>query len=168
MSYFLFGSFNLIYDKKILQQVKSYASKKNVYIWFSKEITFYKEIQRMLEEQKSDGNIIFAITSENQPRNSSDVLFPFDKFASDVLFADESRNFYKQCCRNNIDILFDCLKNLMGSLHIRQAEIFVVEGYDDIFRRKECNLDEMKKDLLYQIEEKSFINSCIYHVSYLP
>ncbi len=94
MSYFLFGSFNSTYDKDLLQQVKSYANEKNIYIWFSEEITFYKEIQRMLEEQKSEGSIKFAITSENEPCNSSDVLFPFDKVANDVLFADESRSFY--------------------------------------------------------------------------
>ncbi len=165
MSYFLFGSFNSTYDKELLHQVKSYANEKNIYIWFSEEITFYKEIQRMLEEQKSDGNIKFAITSENQPRNSSDVLFPFDKIASDVLFADESRSFYKQCCRDNIDILFDCLKKMIDSLHIIQAEIFVVEGYDDIFRKKICSIDEVKQDLLCQIEDKVTLDSCIYYVS---
>lgn len=165
MSYFLFGSFNSVYDKELLEQVKSYASEKNIYIWFNEEITFYQEIHRMLEEQKSGGNINFAITSENQTRNSSDVLFPFDKFSSDVLFADESRNFYKQCCRDNINILFDCLKNLINSLYIRQAEIFVVEGYDDIFRKKVCSIDELKQDLLCQIEDKVSIESCIYHVT---
>lgn len=165
MSYFLFGSFDSTYDKELIQQVKSYANEKNIYMWFNEEITFYKEIQRMLEEQESDGDSIFAITSENQPRNSSDALFPFDKFSSDVLFADKSRNFYKQCCRDNIRILFDCLKNLIDSLHIRQVEIFVVEGYDDIFQKKVCNIDELKQDLLCQIEDKVSIESCIYGVS---
>lgn len=42
--------------------------------------------------------LAFAITSRNQPRNSSDVLFPFDKFTNEMLFSDESRNFYKKCC----------------------------------------------------------------------
>ena len=90
----------------------------------------------MLIEQESKGNTKFVITSKNQPCNSSDVLFPFDKYTNEVLFADKSRNFYKKCCRENIDILFDCLKNLINLLHIKQIEIFVVEGYDDNFRRK--------------------------------
>ena len=165
MSYFLFGSFESVYDKELLEQVKSYAFERSVYIWFGEEIAFYKEIHRMLEEQKSGGNIKFAITSENQPCSSSDVLFPFDKFSSDVLFADESRNFYKQCCRDNINILFDCLKKLIDILHNRQVEIFVVEGYDDVFRKEVCNLEELKQDLLCQIEDKVSIESCIYHVS---
>ena len=165
MSYFIFGSFYSTYDKEILQQVKSYANEKNIYIWLCEEITFYKEIQRMIEEQKSYGNIMFAITSEKQPRNSSDVLFPFDKFTSDVLFADESREFYKQCCRDNLDILFDCLKKLIDSLHVRYVEIFVVEGYDDIFRKEVCSIDELKRDLLCQIEDNVSIDSCIYCVN---
>lgn len=165
MSYFLFGSFNSAHDRELLQQAKLYANERNIYIWFGEEITFYKEIQRMLEEQKSDGKIKFAITSENQPHNSSDVLFPFDKFSSDELFADKSRNFYKQCCRDNMDILLNCLKNLMDLLHIRYVEIFVVEGYDNVFQKKVCNVDELKRDLLFQIEEKVSLDSCIYCVS---
>jgi hypothetical protein len=43
-------------------------------------------------------------------------------------------------------------------------EIFVAEGYDDGFERKKCTLDEMKKDLLSQIEKTSFIDSCIYQI----
>ena len=161
---FLFGSFNSVHDRELLEQVKSYTSEKNIYIWFNEEITFSKEIHEMLEEQKSDGNVKFAITSENQPCNSSDVLFPFDKFSSDVLFEDKSRNFYKQCCMDNINVLFDCLKNLKDSLHVEQAEIFVVEGYDDIFQKKVCNIDELKQDLLSQIENNVSIESCIYCV----
>ena len=165
MSYFLFGSFSSVYDKELLEKVKSYAFEKKIYIWFDEEITFYQEIHRMLEEQKSGGNIQFAITSENQPCNSSDVLLPFDKFSSDVLFTDASRNFYKQCCRDNINVLFDCLKKLIDSSHNRQVEIFVVEGYDDIFQKKVCSIDEFKQDLLCQIEDRVVIESCIYFVS---
>jgi hypothetical protein len=162
MSYFLFGSFNSTFDKELIEHVKLYANEKNIYIWFGEEITFYKDIHRMLEEQKSEGNIKFAITSKNQPSNSSDVLFPFDKYDSDVLFSNESRDFYNQCCRENIDILFDCLKKLIVTLHVRQADIFVVEGYDDIFQKKVCNIDKLKQDLLCQIEDKVSIVSCIY------
>lgn len=120
----------------------------------------------MLIEQKSKGSIKFAVTSENQPYNSSDVLFPFDKFTNEVLFADESRDTFKRCCRNNIDLLFDCLKKLAGLFHIKQGEIFVVEGYDDAFQNKVCSVDEMKRDLLLQIVDEVSIDSCIYHVTW--
>lgn len=164
MSYFVFGTFSSIFEKKSIEQVRSFANGKNIFIWFGEEISFYKDINRMIEEQKSNGNIKFAITSKNQPRNSSDVLFPFDKFDSEVLFADKSRAFYKQCCRDNIEILFSCLKKLINTLHIKKIDIFVVEGYDDVFKKKMCSIDELKQDLLYQIEDKVLIDSCIYYV----
>jgi hypothetical protein len=164
MSYFLFGTFNTLYDKKLFQQVKTYGQEKDIYVWFNEEITFYNDIQRMLEEQNSNGNIKFAITSINQPCNSSDVLFPFDKFTNEVLFADESRSFFRKCCRENLEILFSFLKKMIEVLYIKQEEIFIVGGYDDIFQKKMCSIDEMKKDILLQVEEKVFIDSCIYYV----
>lgn len=60
--------------------------------------------------------------------------------------------------------VFDCLKNLTEVLNPLRMEIFVAEGYDDGFERKKCTLDEMKKDLLSQIEKTSFIDSCIYQI----
>lgn len=165
MSYFLFGTFNAIYNEDMLQQIKASAKEKGIYIWFNDEKEIYNEIQRMLMEQKSKGNTKFVITSQYQPYNSSDVLFPFDKFESDVLFADKSRSFYKECCKENLDILFECFKNLFNSLNASQMEIFVVEGYDDNFSRKICNIDEVKRDLLFQIENELSIKSCIYFVN---
>lgn len=165
MSYFLFGTFSALQDEKTIQNIKAYVKKKDIYIWFNEEITFYKEIQRMIIEQKSKGNIQFAITSMNQPWNSSDVLFPFDKINSEVLFADETGEFYKKICRSNINILFACLNKLKSLVDMKDWEIFVVEGYDDVFHKKKGNLDGIKKDLLMQIENKAAIDSCIYYVN---
>lgn len=165
MSYFLFGTFSAMYNKEMLRQIKACGKEKDIYIWFNDEIVFYEEIQRMLMEQKSEGNTKFAITSKYQPHNSSDVLFPFDKFSSDVLFSDKSRSFYKKCCQDNIKRLFDCIQNLVNSLNISQINIFVVEGYDDDFQKKICSMDEMKRDLLFQIENKLSVESSIYYVN---
>ena len=149
MSYFLFGTFNEIFDQDMQEKVKKYGESEQLYIWFNEEITFYEEINRMLLEQGAKGNTIFAITSVNQRYNSDDVLFPFDKF-------------YKKCCQENLEILFTFFKKLKELSQTIQMKIFVVEGYDDMFFSKSCTLDEMKKDLLYQIEEKASINSYIY------
>ena len=46
------------------------------------------------------------------------MLFPFDKFTNEALFLDKSRDFFKKCCRDNIDILFDCLNKLIDSFRI--------------------------------------------------
>lgn len=164
MSYFLFGTFNVLQNEKNIQKMKLYGREKDIYIWFDDEIAFYEGIQRMLIEQKSLGSIKFAITSKEQPYNSSDVLFPFDKFTNEDLFADKSREHFKKCCRNNISILFNYLNQLIESFQISQMEIFVVEGYDDNFFKKECDLEGVKGDLLLQIEDRVSIDSCIYYV----
>lgn len=165
MSYFLFGTFNVSWDEKKAQQVKAYGKNKNIYILFNEETDFYKDIYTMLIEQNSNGKIKFAVSSANQPCNSSDVLFPFDKFTNEVLFEDKTGGFFNKCCKENIDILFDCLKKMFDLFHIVQCEIFIVEGYDDVFRRKICSLDEMKRDILCQIKESASIESCIYCLS---
>lgn len=160
----MFGTFYASCDKRVMQDVKSYGKERDTYIWFNEEITFYEDIQRMLIEQKSEGNVKFAITSENQPYNSSDVLFPFDKVTSESSFSDRTREYYKKCCRDNMEMLFQCMNKLFVSFHAVQSEIFIVEGYDDNFQKKRLNIDKVKSDLLLQIEDYMSINSCIYYI----
>lgn len=164
MSYFLFGAFNAVHDEKQLQQIKANGIENDIYIWFDEEITFYKDIQQMLTEQNAKGKIRFAITSKNQMYNSSDLLFPFDKFESKTMFADGSRELYRRCCRDNLNILFDFLDKMMKTFYMEQIEIYIIEGYDVVFHKKVCSMEEMKKDILWQVEEKVFIDSCIYYV----
>ena len=164
MSYFLFGSFDVSHNQRLIQNMKLYGEKRGVYFWFDDEITFYQDLPKMCFEQNSCGNVRFALTSFNQKYNSSDLLFPHNKYTTEELFQDRSRECFCQCCRNNLNILFDCLQNLMEASTLSCLEIFVVEGYDDVFQRKRCTLNEMKEDLLIQIETTSFIDSCIYQI----
>ena len=164
MSYFMFGTFDLMHNDSFLQHIKAYALERNIYIWFDEEITFYREIHTMLNEQNMSGNIKFAITSKNQPRNSSDVLLPFDKYPSNKLFADESMTFYKHSCRKNINILFECLDEFFAASNLKWIDICVVEGYDDSFRKLELTTGEMKCDLLNQIENTGTLDSSIYRI----
>ena len=115
MSYFIFGTFDMIDNEseEILQSLKEYGKEKDIYIWFNEEIAFYKEIPIMLKEQNAEGNIKFAVTSLCQPRNSSDLLFPFDKINSEVLFADKTRKYFEKCCKDNISILINYLKRIL-------------------------------------------------------
>lgn len=164
MSYFLFGAFNAVYNEEQLQQIKVYGWENDIYIWFDDEITFYEDIQRMLTEQKAKGKIRFAITSKNQMYNSSDLLFPFDKFESKTMFADGTGELYRRCCRDNLNILFDFLDKMFEIFHMEQTEIYIVEGYDVVFRKKVCSMEEMKEDILWQAEYTQDINSGIYYV----
>lgn len=165
MSYFLFGSFDSLKEKQVIQNIKDYGKKKGVFFWFNEEINFYEDIFRMCNEQHSKKDILFTITSSNQPYNSSDLLFPYDKFTNEELFSDISGTYYKECCKNNIKILFDCLEKLLKLFQPNKIDIFVVEGYDTDFKRKKCTLTEMKMDILVQIETESFIKSCIYELA---
>lgn len=164
MSYFLFGAFNAVHNEEQLQQIKVYGWENDIYIWFDDEITFYKDIQRMLTEQKAKGTIRFAITSKNQMYNSSDLLFPFDKFESKTMFADGTGELYRRCCRDNLNILFDFLDKMFEIFHMEQTEIYIVEGYDVAFRKKVCSMEEMKEDILWQAEYTQDIESSIYYV----
>ena len=129
-----------------------------------KNDSFYEDIQRMLIEQKAKGKIRFAITSKNQMYNSSDLLFPFDKFESKTMFADGTGELYRRCCRDNLNILFDFLDKMFEIFHMEQTEIYIVEGYDVVFRKKVCSMEEMKEDILWQAEYTQDINSGIYYV----
>lgn len=164
MSYFLFDAFNSVNNVKKLQQIKANGLENDIYIWFDEKITFYKDIQRMLTEQKAKGKIRFAITSKNQMYNSSDLLFPFDKYESKVMFADGSGELYRRCCRDNLNILFDFLDNMFKAIYMEQVEIYIVEGYDVAFHKKVCGIEEMKEDILWQVEHTQNIDSSIYYV----
>ena len=164
MSYFLFGAFNSVNNVKKLQQIKANGLENDIYIWFDEEITFYNDIQRMLTEQKAKGKIRFAITSKNQMYNSSDLLFPFDKYESKVMFADGSGELYRRCCRDNLNILFDFLDNMFKAIYIEQLEIYTVQGYDVAFHKKVRVIEEMKEDILWQVEHTQNIDSSIYYV----
>lgn len=134
---------------------------KDVYFWFDEEITFYNDIIKMCFEQNSFGEVKFAITSVNQKYNSSDLLFPYDKFSHEQL---KDKEYFSKCCRNNLKITIDCLRKLIEIPTLSNLEIFVVEGYDINFKRKRCTLNQMKEDLLFQIELERYIDSCIYEI----
>lgn len=141
MSYFMFGSFDSTKGSEKIQALKSYGIERDIYFWFDGEITFYEDMQRMCQEQKSRGAVKFAITSFGQRYNSSDLLFPYDKYSEKLI--GRSREDFHECCRENLKLVFDCCEQLIAILEPMQLEIFVVEGYDDAFQRKKCSLGEM-------------------------
>lgn len=165
MSYFLFGTFDALVEQRKIDKLKISGKEKGIFIWFNEEITCYSEIQRMLKEQKSNGKIAFSITSMNQPHNSNDVLFPFDKFSSEELFSDKSRTCFKKISESNLNTLFEYLYEMTTLLEPKNFEMFVVEGYDDSFQRKEMDLSQIRNEMLEQIVKTVAIESCIYCVS---
>lgn len=163
LSYFLFGSFDTALNEEIRSKIKNYSNHSNVYFHFDEEIDFYDDIIRMCEEQNiAEDGTIFAVTSKNQPCNSSDLLFPFDKYSNEYLFSDLTRKTFNETCKINLKILFDALKYLICICDVHCIKIIVVEGYDDKFLIKNCTLEEMQLDVLQQIVSECYIESIIY------
>ena len=96
MSYFVFGSFDSPNSESLFDKIKKYGQNKGVYFWFNSEITFYPEIFKMCKEQASQKQVTFALTSSKQPSNSSDLLFPYDKFTNHELFSTGTRLFFNR------------------------------------------------------------------------
>lgn len=72
MSHFIFGCFNAdVVTPEQTEELKKMAQKKDILIWFDNEIDFYADILKMIKEQGGEGRCLFALTSRNQPSNST-------------------------------------------------------------------------------------------------
>lgn len=54
---------------------------------------------------------------------------------------------------------------MFETFYMEQIEIYIVEGYDVVFHKKVCSIEEMKKDIIWQVEHTQDIDSSIYYVS---
>lgn len=163
MSCYLFGIIDIFEQKIKINELVEYAKHKGVYFWFL-EKNIPNEIKEMFIEQNINEKGRFFVSSVNQPTNSSDLLLPFDKYTNEELFKDRSRKFYNQCCRENLNIVFDCLHHMIKLLKPAKLEIFVTEGYDNSFLRKECTLNDMKEDIYRQIIVDAECDSSVYQI----
>lgn len=165
MSHFIFGCFNSdIVVSGQTEELKKMAQKKDVLIWFDNEIDFYPDITKMIKEQGGEGCVLFTLTSRNQPSNSDDLLFPYDKYTNEQLFEDKTREYFSQCCKDNLETLFWCLQVMIQRLKPRLFQVFVTEGYDCNFIKKCMILDEMKSDIQQQVLTSFSLDSCIYQI----
>ena len=165
MSHFIFGWFNsAVLGSEITDELKKIAQKKDVFIWFDNGIDFYSDISKMIKEQGGKGKVLFALTSRNQPNNSDDLLFPYDKYTNEQLFADKTREYFSQCCKENLKILFWYLKEMIQRLQPKLFDVFITEGYDCDFIKKSITLDEMEFDIQQQVLTSFSIESCVYQI----
>lgn len=138
MSHFVVGCFNSdVVTSEVIDELKTGAQNRDVFIWFDSQLEFYSDISKMIKEQGGKGKFLFALTSRNQPSNSDDLLFPYDKYTNEQLFADETREYFSRCCKKNLEILFWCLKEMIQKLQPKLFELFITEGYDCNFIKKE-------------------------------
>ena len=163
MSHIVFGCYDSeMVDSEKICELKRKAQEKGIFLWFDKEVNFYPDVPIMMKEQQGKIENLFVITSQWQRYNSDDLLFPYDKYTNEQLFSDETREYFSLCCKKNLDILFWCLFEMVQSLHPKKFEVFVTEGYDCSFVKKIVDLKDMEADILTQVLNSFFIESCIY------
>lgn len=166
MSHIVFGCFNTDkFKMDCICELKKNTILKQVYFWFDSEIDFYPDILLMRNEQKAKGKCAFSMTSKNQQYNSDDLLFPYDKFTNEQLFADETRKEFNKYCRQNLKDTFDCLQEFIYVFNPKDFEIFITDVYDNKFNRKKMNLDEIERDSFSQVISSFSLESSIYSVS---
>lgn len=166
MSRILFGDFKM--DNCSLSQLKivqKYTSEIGVYFWFDKEVDFYNDVQIILKEQtKQENKHTFCITTELQPTNSDDLLFPYYNYSTSKLFpnGDNNREQFNEYCKINLEILrkaFSCFLVLFQPKGIR---VFITEGYDNDFKVICCDLEKMIQHIYNQIITSHILDSTIY------
>lgn len=168
MSHIVFGYFDCHLDiltQSIQGELKKIGKNKNILIHFHNELHFYSAILKIIEEQNIQSNNVFALTSLNQPTNSDDLLFPYDKYTNDELFLDRTRNKFCKYCNENLDILFSYLREIIYILNIKSFNLIITNGYSDNFIKKNVNLEEIQMDVYNQILTGFSIESCMYIIN---
>ncbi len=170
MSHILFGTCRIDSENTgKIDIVKRDMSKFGIKLWFDDEIDFYDDIQTMIIEQNnnSEYNYIFCITTNNQPTNSDDLLFPYDKYSYKELFPKgNDRNKFNDYCKKNMNKLHKFFLYFTKIVYPQNIKVFLTEGYDDQFDFLFCSIDEMISHILKQVEESHFLNSTIYHIKH--
>lgn len=167
MSHIVFGDFKLdIMNEHSFEKIKKEAYSKGVLFHFNDEISFYKDISRMIQENAEiNNNCTFCITSSNQEFNSDDLLFPYDKYTDNELFPyGDDRKHFEKLCFQNIMILKYAISSLREVLNVSNLRVFVVEGYDDNFTTLKCTDTEMIKDVFEQVINSFNLYSKIYKI----
>lgn len=165
MSHIIFGCFDLdTIDSETFSELKKEVGEEDILLWFGDETNFYPDLSRMVREQGEKAGTLFAITSQRQRYNSDDLLFPYDAYTEDELFTDKTREFFSQCCKNNLKVLFWCLHRMTQKPWLNNLKMFIVEGYDCEFLKKTLDLEEMEFDILAQVLTSYSIDSCIYQI----
>ena len=109
--------------------------------------------------------IVFCITSESQPKNSDDVLFPYDKFPDQMLVhRGADRLDFVQRCRDNLNLLRNGLRDFIEKYSPARLRVFVSDGYDPEFECAKTTLEEMLDDLEAQVIEDFFLEAKVYEI----
>lgn len=172
MSHILYGDFYSEYFKPdLIKEVKDYAAKRDIYYWFNDEVIGGdKDINIILKEHSvTKSTSSFFVSSSNQPTNSDDVLFPFDKYNQEDLFPNgyDDRTFFIKACRNNLYIFKDTFNNFIEILKPNNLRVFISIGYNRDFIESNCNIDQMILNIENQVKTHATLSSAIYNIRWV-
>lgn len=167
MSSFLFGEFDSLgFTAEDVEALNTTLSEDGILLHLNEQIDFCKDIISMFEEQKCTKQNRFCITSVRQKYNSSDILFPFDKYTNDELFPKtDERTEYNKLCLENLMILKRSIILMKNTLKITSLRVFVVEGYDTDFQVvKDFTIQQMIDHIYEQVKKSFILDSVIYEI----
>ncbi|MDR0518199.1 MAG: hypothetical protein LBH25_14285 [Fibromonadaceae bacterium] len=107
------------------------------------------------------------MTSDLNPTNSDDLLFPDDKYEYEELFpmGGEERDVFNKICESNLAIFKDIFTKFIETFNLKMLRLFVIEGYDCNIEVKKCTLDDAVQDILQQVQISPMIDSVIYELN---
>ena len=163
MSHFVFGEFQTEQRMDCSQEWIG-----DLLFSYNQGIDFFDGIFKMIcahgELSKSE-RIVFCITSENQLKNSDDVLFPYDKFPDQMLVHEGTgRMDFVRLCRDNLKLLRNGLRDFIEKYRPARLRVFVSDGYEPEFECANTTLEEMLDDLEAQVIEDFFLEAKVYEI----
>ena len=163
MSHFVFGEFQ---TKQKIECSQEWIG--DVLFSYDQGIDFFDGIFKMIRAHgkiPESERIVFCITSENQLKNSDDVLFPYDKFPDQMLVHEGTgRMDFVQRCQENLNILRNGLRDFIEKYRPARLRVFVSDGYDPEFECANTTLEGMLEDLEVQVIEDLFLEARVYEI----
>ena len=163
MSHFVFGEFQ---TKQKIECSQEWIG--DLLFSYDQGIDFFDGIFKRIRAHgkiPESERIVFCITSENQLKNSDDVLFPYDKFPDQMLVHEGiGRMNFVQRCRDNLNILRNGLRDFIEKYSPAGLRVFVSDGYDPDFECVKTTLEEMLDDLEAQVIEDFFLKARVYEI----
>lgn len=167
MSHFLFGDFSTcMHDKLLTKKLREQLHASGVLLYLDDEIDFCQDIRIMLRENACQNQRCFILATELQRYNSDDLLFPYEKYSEEYLFpAGNDRSTFNRACLENLKTLEWSLSTIIDVYQASFFRVFVVDGYDDEFEIRTCDISQMMDDIANQVERSLSLNSVIYRVN---
>lgn len=166
MSHIMFG----LVDSCNFNTDKSYVIEQNgdindgIYFLTGSDIPNLNTILTMFSENniQTENHCIFMLSSELQPHNSDDLLFPYSKYENDELFI--SPNNFEDKSKENLHTTFCAIEKILRKFKTHKILLAITESYDNNFIYNECSMKDAETDILRQVLDGYYIESAFYSI----